>query len=801
MEKQMLIRNKLAALFSVLFVALAVAGCGGKEARMAKYMQKGKAHLEQQNYDKARLEFKNVLQIEPKNAAAYFYLGEVEKATRNLRLAIGYYRKAMELQPDYPEAQIKMGRFYLALGDKAKAKETADAILSKNPADAGGRTLHAAISLIDGNTSEAIKEISEVLKTNPSYAEAIDLLSSIYEKQGQKDKAIATLEEGLSANRKNVLLRMRLVQLYLDQKDLAKSESLLSEIVTAEPEVLQHRANLAIFYSRTNQLDKAENTLREAIKADPKDSQRHILLTDFLANRRDFATAEKELLSAIEANPEDFELRYGLAALYERMKRLDKMENVYRAVISSAGTSPDGLKARNFLANLLLMQNKQLDEASRLSEEVLGKNARDNEALMIKGRIALLKGKPQDAITAFRAVLKDQPASSKVLTLLADAHLANAEKDLALDNLRKALEYEPAYLPARVQLARYYASIGNVNDALKTVDEGLKAAPTDMDLLLAKVEVHAAKKDANAMRKTLETIKTAHPDSPIGYYRMGQLLAFERKYDPALREFETAWQKSPNAPEVLTAIVNTHMAQGKPDKAVNRLNEALKQSPENAFIHELLGEVHIGQKKYAEAEAQFRKAIELNPKWTQPYGSLAKLLQMRGDLPGSIRVFEQGLAAVPDDVTLMLYLASAHDRAKSYDKAIDIYERAVQINPNNAIAANNLAALLSDHRTDAKSLARARELVQRFESSQQPVFRDTLGWVYFRSGETDKAIPILEKVVSQSPQVAIFHYHLGMAYHKKGDLAAAKTHLTKAVAGKGEYSGIEEARTTLAGIR
>ena len=797
----MILSKRFTNILVLAVAVLMVAGCGGAESRKVKYLDRGKDYLAQENYDKARIEFKNVLQIDPKSAEGHYHLGQVEQSANNMRLAFSYYMKALELKPDYHDAQLKLGRFYLAVGDRDKAKELVGEILAKNPADPDGRILNAAILAVEGDTTNAINGVSDVLKTHPMHVDALDLLSSIYTTKGQTDKAIEVLEKGVDADRKSVMLRARLAILYAETNNLDKAEVLLKDIVTLESERMQNWTNLAMFYSRTDQLDKAEKVLRDAIKANPEEPQRHLLLTDFLANRKGFETAEKQIISAIEEYPKEFQLRFGLAALYERMKRLDKMEEVYHEIIALDGTRPDGLRARNFLANLFLLQGKKIDEVVQLSEEVLSKNPLDNEALEIKGKVALFKKKPQDAINAFRTILKDQPGSVKILTLLAEAHMASGEKDLARDNLQKALENEPTNPLTRVKLAQYYMSTGSVNDAVKVIDDGLKTAPTSLELLLAKADVYTAKKDTKGIRKVLESIKAEHPDSPVGYYRMGQLLAAERKHDQALGQFEAAWKKSSGEREILVAIVNTHLAQRKPDKAIDRLNAVLQQSPQSAFVHEMLGEVYASQRNYTEAEVHFRKAIELSPSWPQPYGSLAKLLQTKGDLPGSISLYEQGLAAAPNDVGLMLYLAGTHERMKNHEKAIEIYERILENDSNNAIAANNLAMLLCDRRTDAKSFARARELAERFQSAPQSYFRDTLGWAYYRNGETDKAIAVLDKLVSELPDVATFRYHLGMTYYKKGDLNAAKNHLKKAVAGKNEFPGKAEAQSVLQKIQ
>ena len=89
------------------------------------------------------------------------------------------------------------------------------------------------------------------------------------------------------------------------------------------------------------------------------------------------------------------------------------------------------------------------------------------------------------------------------------------------------------------------------------------------------------------------------------------------------------------------------------------------------------------------------------------------------------------------------------------------------------------------------------ELAKKLEKTSQPAFLDTAGWVYYRKGDYDKALPILKRVVDEAPQVPVFQYHLGMTYFQKGDKAAAKEHLTLATAGDYSYQGIEEARATL----
>jgi len=83
------------------------------------------------------------------------------------------------------------------------------------------------------------------------------------------------------------------------------------------------------------------------------------------------------------------------------------------------------------------------------------------------------------------------------------------------------------------------------------------------------------------------------------------------------------------------------------------------------------------------------------------------------------------------------------------------------------------------------------------EKTNQPAFLDTAGWVYYRSGDYNKAAEILKNVVEKAPKVPVFQYHLGMVYYKQGNKDAAREHLSKATEGEYNYQGVEEARATL----
>lgn len=787
----------------VLFLAaLVIVSCGGKEERMAKYLEKGKSYLAEENYDKARVELKNALQIDPKNAQSHFLLGQVEQTKGNLRRSYGHYSAAVELDPNLHEARTKLGRFYLLFGDTKKATEMMEHVIKADPTDRNARTLRAAIKAVNGDEKGALDEAAEVFASDKTHSESGDLLSALYEQRGEIDKSIETLSHLLKARPKMTSYRKRLARLYIKKNDKVNAEKVLKEIIPIEPDNMEHRTNLAFFYNEMNQLDKAESVLREAVNADPKDVERYLLLAEFLAGKRSSEAAEKELISAIEKNKKKYELRFGLADLYRKMNRLDDVESTYKTIIELEGTEVNGLKARNQLAKFILSSRKGMDEASILVEEVLDENPRDAEALLLRGKIALTLGKPDDAIIALRSVLKDQPRSVEVLSLLAEGHLLKGEKALARESLLKAVDTNPSDLSARLKLAQFLGKIKEYDDGLEVVKKSLKQSPNHQETLLLNVDLLIAKRDYQKAESELRKYNNLFPNQAAGYYRMGQIYVTQNKLSDAITEFENALQKSnANSYKPLTAIVKTYVAQGMTEKAMAKLNDILVASPEDIFARELLGELYLTQEKYPEAEKEFTKAIRFKPKWTLPYGNLAKVHQARGDIEASIKVFQQGLEAVPNDPVLMFFLANAYEKSGDSNKAADTYDAILKLQPDNILAVNNLATILADREGEPKSLEKAKELIKLLESSTEVPIMDTVGWVNYRAGDINKAVEVMENVVKKAPAIPLFQYHLGMIYYKKGDAKLAKTHLVKAVDSADDYPGIEEARETLKKIQ
>ncbi|MFI0459666.1 MAG: tetratricopeptide repeat protein, partial [Candidatus Thiodiazotropha endolucinida] len=120
---------------------LLVTACANKEERKQKYYDRGMTLYNQGNYTKARLEFKNVLQIDPKDANAYYMFGRIEEKDENWTKAYALYLRATELDPTHVDAQVHLGTIFALAGENEKALAAVDAAMNVKPDDPSAMVL------------------------------------------------------------------------------------------------------------------------------------------------------------------------------------------------------------------------------------------------------------------------------------------------------------------------------------------------------------------------------------------------------------------------------------------------------------------------------------------------------------------------------------------------------------------------------------------------------------------------------------------------------------------------------------
>lgn len=795
----MSVRSSSTPLLSLLLAALVltVSGCGGAQARLARHLGKGESFLADGKFDKARVEFQNALQISPKDSRARLDMALVAEKLGNPREAAQFYQAVIDVDPGNVRARARLAKLYLFSGAPEQALELIKPALEKHPDDADLLTARAAARVQQGHGAEALADSERAVRLAPANEDAVAVLAGIYQSQGDTAKAQALLEQAVRRIPDTVDLRLVLAQIYLKQSRRADAEAELVKIVALRPADKAARVRLAQFYAQTNQPDAAERTLRQAIKDLPDERDLKLSLVDFLAARRGRDAAEKELKSMIAAAPGDNDMQFALAKFHQEGKDFAKAEAVYRGLIAKEQQNPAGLVARDRLAALRLQQG-DAPGALALVNEVLAKSPRDDDALLIRGTIALGKNDPRGAIADLRAVLRDQPNAEGVLRALARAHLANGEPAVAEETMRHAVEANPKNAQLRLDFAKLLAQLGKPDQAKAVVAELVKEKPEDLGALDAEFGIAMSMHDYDTAQSAADAMVALRPKEGIGYLYQGMIAEAQKRTADALRLYDQAAAVQPGTAEPLQAAVRVLVNAKRLPEAMKRLDETSARYPSSSYALAIKGELLLRAGRNAEAKLTFQQAIARQPKWWPGYRGLAAAeLANQEDPSVAIATLRNALPVVDQPEELELQLAALLEKTGKGDDAIQEYDQVLAKNPQSEVAANNLAMLLATYRKDAASLDRAKELSERFANSPNPSYLDTYGWVLFKRGDAADSVPVLTRVVAEAPDAVVSRYHLGMAQSAAGDAADARENLSKVVKSGTQFVGLEEARAML----
>ncbi|TVR80531.1 MAG: tetratricopeptide repeat protein [Rhodospirillales bacterium] len=792
-------RGTAMLLASMLALTMA-AGCGGAEEREARYVDRGVGFFEEGDLVKAELEFRNALQINPRSLDARFYMARMAEEEGDVRRAFRAYRALAEDQPGHFPTHTRLGQLYALGGELDEAETQADLASEIDPDHADVFVLRSTIAFGRERFDESRQLAEAALALDSANESAALLLAQTLRRLEQPGAAFAVIDQALEGIPESVPLRLLKISMFLEADELDRVHEVYEALFAVQPDNYAFRANLAQIYLQRNRSDDAAEVMRQAVRDGVGGDQPKLALIDLAGLTDDAAAAMAVLEEFAQAEPSNAVFQFKLASMQNQAGQRDGAKQTLRAIVDRAEQQSDQLAARVSLARLAIEED-DTETAERLVEAALAVDPAYLDALILRSALALQAGDIDSAIVDARSVLRDRPDSAPALRLLAQAQITRGETDLARESLQQAVVADPRDVPTRQRLASALAQGGNVDAAVSQLDQILALDPTFVQALHLKASLQITRQRWAEAEAAIAEILALPGRQALGHTLSGALMMAQGRHDEAVAAYERALDLAPGAVEPLTGLTMAALAKDTPEAAVAYLSAVIEQNPLSAVAHNLLGEVHVRQRQWPEAREAFRQAIALREDWPTPRLNLGRILLSQGDEGGALAVFQEGLEAQPDSAEMLMAVAEVRERTGDVTGAVDAYERVIARQPDNDVAINNLAALIADyHYDDPARLERALRQAQRFETSNNPYFLDTLGWLQYRSGDLRQARINLRRAVALMPDHPQLQYHLGMVLAALGDTPGAHEALSRAVPEGARYPGVEDARAALAEV-
>ena len=601
------------------------------------------------------------------------------------------------------------------------------------------------------------------------------------------------------------------------------------------------------------------------------------------------AQAVEEYQKALEQDPNNSLIYSEMASSYLRNNRLrEAVETAQKSIKAD----PDNVEAHKLLTTVYLQiigrANAQqppsidtINAAIHEFEEIVRIDPTERQSLLMLGRLYQIKGDHDKAETIYKQFMGVEPGSEEGITALAKLHMDAGNDKEAIQLLEEFVKQHPDSDGALQTLGEAYSSIqeyAKSEDAYKRASE---LNPDDVELKKSEAQAAFLADDIDNSAKIYEALLKIEPEDGLAHLRLGQIYRRQMKYDVAQDHLQKAAEAFPDNIEIQFNLVLLDRDQGHIEDALRLANELIKKTEKangrytegekqnrriflinQGILNQTLGNYNEAIKTFQDAKSltsetdgrmdgliieTYRMSKNLDKALQYTDQSLAsspnnRQLQMlhaditaeRGKVDDGIKALQQMQKGNEEDLDIYAAMVSVYQRAKRYDDAQNILNKAVQRFPNEEQVYFLQGSVYEKQKKDKdaeKAFRKALELqrddpavlnylgfmfadrgihLEEAESMTQKAVQsdptngayiDSLGWVYYKQNRFDQAEHYLKRAIIFLNSDSSIHDHLGDVYFKTKRFEEARVEWNKSLQLSSEQEEIDKVKKKLDGLK
>ncbi|QIA06522.1 tetratricopeptide repeat protein [Draconibacterium halophilum] len=496
---------------------------------------------------------------------------------------------------------------------------------------------------------------------------------------------------------------------------------------------------------------KAIQLLSSCLEIDPNSSAAMFELANIHAANNDFTSASLLLEKAISLNPDNKWYKLLLAQIYQQTRKYSEAADIYAELVEK---EPENLEY--IYMNAALLANAQRFEEAISAYNRMEKETGVNEQISVaKQQIFVSKGQIDKAFEEINKLIENNPNEAKYYGLLADLYQSQGDSASALKNYKKIQEMDPENGFVHFSMANYYLENGEVEKSFEETKAGFSSDAVDIQT-----------------KMQLYMMLTANPaQSHLNEKQRGELIAI-------------LLEKHPDESLVHTIHAESLLKENKLAEGREALLKAVEIEPNDYMVWERIMYIDNDLQQWDKLYEHTGKIIELFPNQPQGYFFKAIACVQLEKFDETIELSEEGMDYVIDNPQLqanfLMLKGEAVYKNGNKTEAFKIFDKAVQVDPENYLTLNNYAYYLS---VDGVELDKAERMsgkvIERFPDNA--TYLDTHAWVLFKKGEYTLAKFYMDSAMKNSDEESdTLLEHYGDILYKTGKVEEALKYWKKA---------------------
>ncbi len=296
--------------------------------------------------------------------------------------------------------------------------------------------------------------------------------------------------------------------------------------------------------------------------------------------------------------------------------------------------------------------------------------------------------------------------------------------------------------------SQFYQKKGDVDKAIESLKMAIEADPEAMYLKRELAQLYWQRKEDEAANAIVTDLMLKNPDNIENLILYARIKHGLNELDEAKSAYEKVIAKDPAQKAICMLLGGLYMDEGNPDFAIQVYQKMIKQFPNDFAGYYLVAQGYALKENPAEAERNFRRALEMEP----------GLDEARYELIDLYKKFPSGKAG----------------KRENRKKILGLYQEMLTKNPENVRAAMELGIFYFQIGRQPEAERIFEALGERSKTDRR-VFQHVVQF-YMDQKKYDDALVILKNMLTSSPAGSEIHYLLGIAYDGKDDYEAAINH-------------------------
>ena len=780
-------RTSIHSILTLVAAGLLVIVCAGcsAQARKARHLQQADRYFSAGQYDRAEIEYINVLQIEPLNPQAISRLGLIYFDQARVGRAIPFLLKGRELQPNNLDLRLKLGLLYLTTGKLKEARDEADFLLDHRPQDEDAPLLLAETAVRPKEIDEARQRLQNLPSPAAGGAPVLVALGTLDFRQRDFTAAEAAFRRAQSVDPKSSVAFLALAHLYRTQNDLPRAEAAFEAAARLAPDRSAKRLQYAQFKIQNGNVEAGRRMLKEMTQKTPDYLPAWIWLAEIAATEKKFdesAALVAKVLARDPANPEALLLssRLWLARgeSDKAVAELERMQKIY----------PQSPQVHYQLGVACLAAGEIGKAAASLNRAVtLAPGYAD--AIVLLAGLNIRRGDPSSAIIALKQLIHQRPDIAQARLLLADAYRGQGNLDDALAVYRQLEASFPRNPQTPLLMGLVFLQQNKTDEARQAFSKAFELAPDYLPALEQLINLDLLAKQYPAALERVQSQIAKNPKLAEPQLLLAKVFLAQQDTKQAEAALRKAIELQPDSRTAYFLLARLYVDTGQQQKAMANLQEVIAKNPKDAGALMLIGVIHDLQKDYVAARDAYEKLLAINPRFSPALNNLAYLysehfaqldkayemaerarellphepntadtlgwiLYKRHQYSWALSLIEESAGRLPAEAEVQFHLGMTHYMMGEEEPARLALQRALQLNkefPGMDEAKQRLSLLAIDVKT-AGADARATLEKAVADRTDDPVALARLAAIYEHDGAIDKAIDAYQAALKVSPR-------------------------------------------------